>query len=65
MPSLFLEMELTPWSNVSFETKASVDRLHERQDDQERREQYRTILNWLTPIDYAPQQSDIIGRRQK
>jgi hypothetical protein len=38
-----------------------VDRLHERQDDQER----GTILDWLTPIDYASQQSDIIGRRQE
>ncbi|RYP43045.1 hypothetical protein DL770_011882 [Monosporascus sp. CRB-9-2] len=24
----------------------------------------RTILDWITPIDYAPQQSDIINRRQ-
>jgi Cdc6-like AAA superfamily ATPase len=37
-----------------------VDRLNERQDDQER----LSILNWLTPIDYAPQQNDFINRRQ-
>jgi Cdc6-like AAA superfamily ATPase len=37
-----------------------VNRLHERQDDQER----RTILDWLTPINYGDQQSDLIGRRQ-
>jgi hypothetical protein len=37
-----------------------VDRLNERQDDQER----VAILDWLTPIDYAPQQSDFIERRQ-
>jgi hypothetical protein len=37
-----------------------VNRLHERQDDQER----RTILDWLTPINYGDQQSDFIGRRQ-
>src|SRR6266536_6058887 len=30
------------------------------QNDQER----RTVLDWLTPIDYAPQQSDFISRRQ-
>jgi Cdc6-like AAA superfamily ATPase len=30
-------------------------------DDQER----RTILDWLTPIDYGTQQSDFIGRRQE
>ena len=37
-----------------------MDRLNERQDDQER----LGILDWLTPIDYAPQQSDFINRRQ-
>jgi Cdc6-like AAA superfamily ATPase len=38
-----------------------VDRLGKRQDDQER----RTILDWLTKIDYGTQQSDFIGRRQE
>jgi hypothetical protein len=37
-----------------------VDRLNRRQDDQE----WFAILDWLTPIDYAPQQSDFINRRQ-
>lgn len=37
-----------------------MNRLHERQDDQER----RIILDWLTPINYGDQQSDFIGRRQ-
>jgi Cdc6-like AAA superfamily ATPase len=37
-----------------------VDRLNKRQDDQER----LGILDWLNPIDYAPQQSDFINRRQ-
>ena len=37
-----------------------MDQLNRRQDDQER----LTILDWLTPIDYAPQQSDFINRRQ-
>jgi hypothetical protein len=26
---------------------------------------HQTILDWITPIDYAPQQSDFIDRRQK
>jgi Cdc6-like AAA superfamily ATPase len=43
------------------ETKDSVDRLHRRQDDLER----RTITEWLTRIDYSTQQSDFIGRRQE
>jgi Cdc6-like AAA superfamily ATPase len=38
-----------------------VHRLKQHKDDHER----RTILNWLTPIDYAPQQSDFISRRQE
>jgi Cdc6-like AAA superfamily ATPase len=38
-----------------------VDRLDKRQNDQER----RIILDWLSPIDYAPQQSDFISRQQE
>ena len=39
--------------------------MHERQDNRERRHEHQTILDWLTPIDYAAQQSDFIGRRQE
>jgi ankyrin repeat protein len=38
-----------------------VGKLLRRQHDQE----HETILEWLTPIDYASQQSDIINRRQE
>jgi len=38
-----------------------VNHLIKRQDDQES----RAIMDWLTPIDYAPQQSDFISRRQE
>jgi Cdc6-like AAA superfamily ATPase len=41
-----------------------VDRLHERQDNREYREEHQVILDWLTPIDYTPQQNDFIKRRQ-
>jgi hypothetical protein len=37
-----------------------VDKLLRRQHDRE----HDIILNWLTPIDYAPQQNDFIDRRQ-
>ena len=50
---------------MSFATKAGVDHLHERQDNRERHEEHRAIVDWLTPIDYAPQQSDFINRRQE
>ncbi|KAI9783411.1 MAG: hypothetical protein M1839_003946 [Geoglossum umbratile] len=38
-----------------------VGNLLRMQHDQE----YETILEWLTPIDYAPQQNDFIDRRQE
>jgi hypothetical protein len=46
-------------------TKGGVDRLHERQDIRERREECQAILDWLTPIDYTAQQNDFIARRQE
>src|SRR6266536_6378666 len=57
--------ELNQLSQISLATKDGVDRLHERQDNQDRRQEHQAILNWLTPIDYAPQQSDFISRRQE
>jgi Cdc6-like AAA superfamily ATPase len=39
--------------------------LNQRQDSQERRQEHRVIVDWLTSIDYAPQQSDFITRRQE
>jgi hypothetical protein len=38
--------------------------LHKRQDAREHHKEDQAILNWLTPIDYAAQQSDFISRRQ-
>ena len=55
-------------SNVSFATKASVDLLHERQDNRDRQlrhEEHQAIVDWLTSIEYASQQSDFISRRQE
>ncbi|KAH9204100.1 hypothetical protein DL95DRAFT_439405 [Leptodontidium sp. 2 PMI_412] len=40
--------------------KRGVDKLNRKQNDQER----HIILDWLTTIDYASQQSDFINRRQ-
>jgi Cdc6-like AAA superfamily ATPase len=41
-----------------------VDWLREHEDDRDRREEHQVVINWLTPVDYAPQQRDYIGRRQ-
>ena len=49
-----------------------MERLYDRQDTQdlrqetrERQQEHDIILNWLTSIDYAPQQNDFIARRQE
>lgn len=41
-----------------------LDRLKCRDDHREASEEHKTVLDWLTPIDYASQQSDFISRRQ-
>lgn len=38
-----------------------MDQLVQRQDNQDQ----EVILDWLTPISYGAQQSDILGRRQE
>jgi Cdc6-like AAA superfamily ATPase len=52
---------LTLLSYVSSAIEDSVNQLARHQDEKER----RVITDWLTPIDYAPQQSDFIARREK
>jgi hypothetical protein len=56
--------ELIFISQIAIATKDGVERLHKRQDTRERHEEDQAILDWLTPVDYAPQQSDFISRRQ-
>ncbi|KAF2803872.1 uncharacterized protein BDZ99DRAFT_164571 [Mytilinidion resinicola] len=48
------------FGQVTLAIEDGVDRLHRRQDDREHQE----MLDWLTPIDFAPQQNEIIHRRQ-
>ncbi|RYP22843.1 hypothetical protein DL765_001439 [Monosporascus sp. GIB2] len=47
-------------SQTAFATRKGINRLNKRLDDQER----LTVLDWLTPIDYAPEQSGFIKLRQ-
>jgi NACHT domain len=51
-------------SKVSLATKDRVDWLLQRQDNRDGREERYAVFNWLSLIDYAPQQNDFIGRRQ-
>jgi hypothetical protein len=39
-------------------------KIEEMKSNLDRKEDFE-ILNWITPIDYAPQQSDLISRRQE
>ena len=53
---------------MSFATKASVDLLHERQDNRDRQlrhEEHQAVVDWLTSVEYASQQSDFISRCQE
>ncbi|RYP28170.1 hypothetical protein DL767_007318 [Monosporascus sp. MG133] len=47
-------------SRAMIAARKGIDLLNQRQDDHDR----RAVLDWLTPIDYAAQQSDFITRRQ-
>jgi len=50
---------------LSSRIKDGVDLLNQSQEERHRQEEQRGILDWLTPIDYAPQQNDFIARRQQ
>ena len=47
------------------EIRSDVHMLHARQDQRGHQEGFQLILDWLTPLDYAIQQSDMIKRRQE
>lgn len=45
--------------------KDSVDRLNLGQQVQEQKEERQIIIDWLSPTNYASQQSDFVSRRQE
>ncbi|KFX94529.1 hypothetical protein V490_04313 [Pseudogymnoascus sp. VKM F-3557] len=49
---------------ISVIIRGGVDESNFRQENQARKQKEQAILDWLTPIDYASQQSDFISRRQ-
>lgn len=51
-------------SFTASDTRANVLRLIERQDQQQGQQQRQEVLEWLTALDPAAQQSDFIHRRQ-
>jgi hypothetical protein len=52
-------------TKVSLSIKDGVNQLSQEQKNQQRQQERRVILDWLTPIDYFSQQSDFISRRQE
>jgi predicted nuclease with TOPRIM domain len=44
--------------------KDDLGRLHDREKNREAVQLRQTVLDWLTPIDYAPEQNEFIHRRQ-
>ncbi|KFY57531.1 hypothetical protein V497_05496 [Pseudogymnoascus sp. VKM F-4516 (FW-969)] len=49
---------------ISVIIRGGVDESNFRQENQARKQKKQAILDWLTPIEYASQQSDFISRRQ-
>ncbi|KFY91698.1 hypothetical protein V500_04517 [Pseudogymnoascus sp. VKM F-4518 (FW-2643)] len=49
---------------ISVAIRGGVNKSNWRQENQLRQHEEQAILEWLTTIDYAPQQSDFISRRQ-
>jgi len=56
------DLTLIQGSQVSLHD--GIKRLDRHQSNREAAEERKAILDWLTPIDFAPQQSDFINRRQ-
>ena len=57
--------ELWTFNKKAQVDKATIDQLNRRQDEQERHQERRVIMDWLTPIDYFTQQNESISRRQE
>jgi Cdc6-like AAA superfamily ATPase len=62
--SLYTASGITRISKIILEIKEEEYRRSKRQDRTERNKEDQAILDWLTPIDYATRQQDIISSRQ-
>ncbi|KAJ2988192.1 hypothetical protein NUW58_g4110 [Xylaria curta] len=56
--------EQDEWQKATSETTLSIQAIVHRQDIRGDHKDIQAILEWLTPLDYAPQHNDFIKRRQ-
>ncbi|KAJ6447150.1 rRNA processing domain-containing protein [Purpureocillium lavendulum] len=56
--------EQQEWQDAASQATSAMQAAVDRQDARGNSEERQVILDWLTPIDYASQQSDFIRRRQ-
>ena len=56
--------ERVEWQNTTSGAISAIRTVIDRQDARGNREENRVILDWLTTIEYAPQQGDFRTRRQ-
>ncbi|KAI4599545.1 hypothetical protein KJ359_001992 [Pestalotiopsis sp. 9143b] len=59
-----LEDTSRSWEGHFLQLEIGVDTIIRVQESQEERENNRTILDWLSPLDFTSQQNDFIRRRQ-
>jgi hypothetical protein len=52
-------------TKITLAVRESLDQSNQLQENLERRQNHQIILDWLSAIDYAPQQNDFISRRQE
>jgi hypothetical protein len=56
--------EQQEWRQADIDTSTAIRRGVEQTNRWQENQDCQAILNWLTPIDYAPQQSDFLSRRE-
>jgi len=52
-------------TKVALSIKDGVDQICQGQENQQTQQERRVILDWLTPINYASQQSDFVAKREE
>jgi hypothetical protein len=59
-----MRKEQEEWQDAASKATSAMKATADRQDARRNCEERQSILDWLTTIDYAPQQNDFINQRQ-